>query len=83
MNIVTGWGQTSANGTFNNILQQAIVPVWNQSKCRDAYSKFGIHITENQLCAGYDNGGTDACQVGIFQFLLMDTEGISIQKVKI
>jgi Trypsin len=53
-------------------LQQAIVPVWNQSKCRNAYSKFGIHITENQLCAGYDNGGTDACQVGIFSIFLMD-----------
>lgn len=63
--LVPGWGQTSANGTFNNILQQVDVPVWDQEKCRQTFQKYGVDITKDQMCAGYDEGGKDACQVGV------------------
>lgn len=36
-----------------------MVPIWDQPKCKAAY--FEDTITDRMFCAGYENGGHDAC----------------------
>ena len=46
----------------SNLLKQALVPYVNYTTCsRSDY--YGNSITENMLCAGYEKGGVDTCQV--------------------
>ncbi|MHC4647981.1 MAG: serine protease, partial [Planctomycetota bacterium] len=56
--IVTGWGHTTEGGTISTNLMQVAVPIRTQDECRDAYE----NITDNMLCAGRREGGTDSCQ---------------------
>lgn len=62
---VTGWGRLSEGGQLPNTLQFVQVPIISNDKCRDMFLKSGRmeHIPEIFLCAGYDNGGRDSCQV--------------------
>ena len=55
---VTGWG-TTAEGSMTSLeLREVIVPLVSNEQCNHTY---GI-ITDNMLCAGYENGGKDSCQ---------------------
>jgi len=56
---VTGWGDTRENGQDSETLKQVAVPLQSNAKCVTAY-KGKIH-EETQFCAGFDNGGKDAC----------------------
>lgn len=58
---VCRWG--NVQGTCcTNLLKQALVPYVDTDTCnRPDY--YGSQITENMLCAGYAQGGTDTCQV--------------------
>lgn len=40
-------------------LRAACVPIVNQSRCVEDFP--GIEITDRMICAGYENGGIDAC----------------------
>jgi len=56
---IIGWGATNPDGTgFPYDLMQAQIPIVSQQKCNNAYD--GI-ITDYEVCAGYDHGGTDTC----------------------
>merc|ERR1712150_325778 len=44
-----------------DILKQAHIPVISNQKCNQG-SFYSGRITENMLCAGYDEGGHDTCQ---------------------
>ncbi len=55
---VTGWGALSEIGTSPDILQEVQVPIVAHEDCNTAY--WG-GITDNMLCAGYVEGGKDAC----------------------
>ena len=59
--MVTGWGDTREQGvgTYPPTLHQVGVPIVSQSACTGAY---GSAITDNMLCAGYQQGGKDSCQ---------------------
>ncbi|KAK2706238.1 hypothetical protein QYM36_016320 [Artemia franciscana] len=58
---VIGWGRLSENGPISPVLRQLTVPIYSDSACKS--SKYGTKaITENMMCAGYDNGKLDACQ---------------------
>ncbi|XP_067003041.2 trypsin-1-like isoform X2 [Anabrus simplex] len=57
--VVTGWGSTKENGPSVSVLQMVAVPVISNSQCNSDY--IGV-ITDRMLCAGYTNGGKDACQ---------------------
>ena len=51
------------SGTGNkNILQQVRVPIYSYMACRRMY---GRKLYPGMMCAGYDMGAKDACQVGV------------------
>jgi len=58
--IVMGWGYTYDTNN-ENILNMAHVPVIPRETCqqRDWYS---VAVTENMICAGFEEGAVDACQ---------------------
>ena len=60
---VTGWGygHENAKGTAK-VLQKLDVPHIKWAKCKELY--LPEIISENMICAGYLEGGKDACQVG-------------------
>lgn len=51
--VISGWGDTSGNGSIANILQIASVDIIEPEECDAA---------RTELCAGQPNGGVDACQ---------------------
>ncbi|XP_071542408.1 trypsin-like [Panulirus ornatus] len=58
--VVTGWGRVSEKGDPTDTLTEALLPVFSNAVCRTL--RYLPHeITENMLCAGYVNGGTDSC----------------------
>jgi hypothetical protein len=61
MAVVTGWGRVNETGNISPILRQVDVPVYTNADCHK--TKYGEDaITENMMCAGYDEGKLDACQ---------------------
>ncbi|XP_030050856.1 transmembrane protease serine 12 [Microcaecilia unicolor] len=59
---ITGWGTTSHGGPSAVILQEAEVNILSSSLCNISGWYDGI-LTFNMLCAGYEEGGVDSCQV--------------------
>ncbi|XP_065367614.1 trypsin-1-like [Calliphora vicina] len=58
---VTGWGALKVGGPTSDTLQEVQVPIMSQDQCRK--SRYGpSRITDNMLCAGYDEGKKDSCQ---------------------
>lgn len=58
--VVTGWGKDKEDGEMTQQLRKLDVPVRNIDECKKIY---GGVITDHMLCAGYLQGGLDACQV--------------------
>ena len=56
---VAGWGSMQENGLEAKILQKVAVPIVSNQTCSQSYPEA---ITDNMLCAGYAEGGKDACQ---------------------
>jgi secreted trypsin-like serine protease len=58
---VVGWG-TMREGAFSSsdVLRQVDVPIIPSATCK-TFSRYDT-ITENQICAGYPEGGRDSCQ---------------------
>lgn len=46
----------------SGLLKQALLPVVNVDKCNSTDYLDG-EATDNMICAGYDKGGIDSCQV--------------------
>lgn len=57
---VTGYGFVDENGPLSKQLLKVNLPLFDHNKCNTVYH--GI-ITEYMICAGYIEGGMDACQV--------------------
>ncbi|XP_005103818.1 plasma kallikrein [Aplysia californica] len=57
---VTGWGDT-AGTCCQDLLKQAAVPVMNTSLCSQP-DYYGSRVKEGMMCAGYPQGGVDACE---------------------
>ncbi|XP_060091256.1 enteropeptidase [Heteronotia binoei] len=57
---IAGWGRTTNQGSVASILQEAEVPLITHEKCQQQMPEY--NITENMMCAGYDQGGIDSCQ---------------------
>ncbi|KAG8590836.1 hypothetical protein GDO81_006930 [Engystomops pustulosus] len=57
---IAGWGLLGSQGPIPNILQEATVPLVSNEKCQQQLPRY--NITNNMICAGYDEGGVDTCQ---------------------
>ena len=59
--VVVGWGYTDELGVdgFPNQLQQAPVKIFNNTFCKK-FQNYNV-VTDHMLCAGWINGGIDAC----------------------
>ena len=57
-------------GNVPNILHQVTVPIINNDKCQNMFIKSGHKKTvrESFLCAGYDKGQKDSCEVKAISF---------------
>uniref|UniRef100_A0A8C6J1U2 Enteropeptidase n=1 Tax=Melopsittacus undulatus TaxID=13146 RepID=A0A8C6J1U2_MELUD len=58
---IAGWGTIMSEGPTSDILQEAEVPLIPNEKCQQQMPEY--NITNNMICAGYDEGGVDSCQV--------------------
>ncbi|XP_069835952.1 trypsin-like [Dendropsophus ebraccatus] len=57
---ISGWGNTLSSGEhYPDLLQCLIAPILTTAQCTKAYPR---EITNNMFCAGYLEGGKDACQ---------------------
>lgn len=66
-----GWGwleESTSKGGRANILQKVKLLVVDNAKCLKWYLSEGkkVKILDSQMCAGYENGGRDACWVSTF-----------------
>ncbi|XP_062431170.1 enteropeptidase [Rhea pennata] len=57
---IAGWGRVVNQGSPSNTLQEAEIPLITNEKCQQQMPEY--NITENMICAGYDEGGVDSCQ---------------------
>lgn len=55
-------GNTRNTSESREKLRAAYVPVVKQSLCSHQYQMKGKIITNSMICAGYKEGGRDACQ---------------------
>lgn len=58
--IITGWGHTLWKGNSSSVLREAGIDLVSKPVCNSESSYNGT-IGPNFLCAGYKEGGTDAC----------------------
>ncbi|HEY3708934.1 MAG TPA: serine protease [Amycolatopsis sp.] len=56
---VLGWGRVSDGGERSDYLRRAVVPVMGDAGCRTGYPEYS---PSSMLCAGYPEGGIDACK---------------------
>lgn len=52
-------GETKNQSESNEVLRAVIVPIVNQEYCNRLHKGA---ITDQMICAGYDEGGKDSCQ---------------------
>ncbi|KAF8787997.1 proclotting enzyme-like [Argiope bruennichi] len=57
---VTGFGLTSVNGSYSDVLMEVTFDIIDQETCRKSYAK-DIRITDGHLCAGSLDGSADSC----------------------
>ena len=52
---------------------QVSVPIVSNEKCKSMFLRAGRHevIPQIFMCAGYDNGGRDSCQVSIYNYYVV------------
>ena len=54
-----GWGKSKATHVYgSDVLREAELPLVGRRVCRDSLE---FELTTNQMCAGYREGGVDAC----------------------
>lgn len=59
--IASGWGSEKENGTPSNVLKSVKLKILPSTSCR-RYKNFQF---TSQICAGYNEGGKDTCQVSL------------------
>lgn len=57
---VLGWGKTESSFR-SEILREVTVPLVDSETCSTAYAVFNYIVNDAMICAGYAEGGVDAC----------------------
>lgn len=60
-----GWGKKGVDqpqALYEPAINEVVVPVLSQAECSDWLGN--LNVTDGMICAGYETGGKDACQVG-------------------
>lgn len=62
--VVTGWGTTEPDKPLPPELRAVAMPIVDQATCKAAYARYygSDAIAENEVCAGFAEGGRDSCQ---------------------
>ncbi|XP_076343510.1 clotting factor G beta subunit-like isoform X2 [Tachypleus tridentatus] len=65
--VVIGWGDTERTTEKRNVLRELELPVVTNEQCNKSYqtlpfSNLNRGITDDMICAGYQEGGKDSCQ---------------------
>lgn len=55
---------------YEPAVNEVEVPVLNRDLCNQWLEHRDLNVTEGMICAGYPEGGKDACQVGTFTFTI-------------
>lgn len=73
---VTGWGRLNEGGMLPTVLQEVRVPIVSNDKCKNMFLNAGRpeYIPDIFLCAGYEEGGRDSCQVSSFLYHFSTTQ---------
>nr|XP_045007010.1 transmembrane protease serine 2 [Jaculus jaculus]XP_045007011.1 transmembrane protease serine 2 [Jaculus jaculus]XP_045007012.1 transmembrane protease serine 2 [Jaculus jaculus]XP_045007013.1 transmembrane protease serine 2 [Jaculus jaculus] len=58
---ISGWGATHEKGKTSDVLNAAMVPLIEPSKCNSKYVYNNL-VTPAMICAGYLQGTVDSCQ---------------------
>ncbi|XP_059507155.1 mannan-binding lectin serine protease 1 [Stegostoma tigrinum] len=61
MVIVSGWGKQFLH-SIPETLMEIEIPIVDHDKCKNVYSQLGRQVTDDMICAGLKQGGSDACQ---------------------
>ncbi|KAL3290052.1 hypothetical protein HHI36_023423 [Cryptolaemus montrouzieri] len=61
---VIGWGKKEDNGMseYEPEINQVEVPILNRDLCNSWLEHRDLNVTNGMICAGYKEGGKDACQ---------------------
>ena len=59
---VAGWGADREGGAQQRNLLKATVPFINDAACRAYSGPYNRLVADEEICAGFDQGGVDACQ---------------------
>ncbi|XP_072856002.2 ovochymase-1 [Pogona vitticeps] len=61
--IVSGWGKVSEADALSNVLQEVELPILDSGTCRELLKELNVATRcNNVLCAGFPDGGKDACK---------------------
>ncbi|XP_070612522.1 ovochymase-1 isoform X1 [Erythrolamprus reginae] len=61
--VVSGWGKTSEAGSLSNILQEVELPIIDSITCNKLLKTLKLPPGQkSMLCAGFPDGGRDACK---------------------
>lgn len=66
MGIVAGWGWNDEDGVnMSSKLHRVQVPLMSRSECEKRFltAGYSVPIDKTKVCAGWPEGGKDACQV--------------------
>jgi len=61
MGTIIGWGRLSYEGKIPGHLKEAAVPILTHDKCKYKSRHLAKEISDNMMCAGYDDARIDAC----------------------
>nr|BDQ68758.1 clotting factor G beta subunit i2 [Limulus polyphemus] len=65
--VVIGWGVTERGSEKHNVLRELELPVVTNELCNKSYQTISFSglnrgITDDMICAGYQEGGRDSCE---------------------
>ena len=73
---VSGWGMVNPDiSQYTDCLRTAMVPLMDLQECQDMYKEEHRDVTNGMMCAGFSNGGTDACSADSGGPLTCQTNG--------